>query len=486
VLSLLAVPRRIFAGVGLFLACAPGPRAASDACPGVAIERRALAEKAEHFDDVAIRWHIRPGQDLLNPAVLAPDLTNFARVGDVRDNTGMWTSMYTASQAFRYAVTKSSEARENVRRALHGERDLMRITGVLGLFARSAVDPSLPGFPSASELLQGFEDCNLSVAHCKTWIEVQSGEFAGHLFKNDTSKDEYAGHLFALGVVADLVLDDDEIRATVRDLLDQIGSFFIDNRLLIKDVDGKITTYGDMNAQSVTDYPGFNAVLMLSWMRIAASVTGSSRFAAYYDGCLLHRPGAGCETPEIMTIEPYDQLLDSMGLDLGCLTNWNNHNMAQLSMWGLIRHENDPAQRARYRQVLEDQLWNAEPSRPIRAQQISLFTFFYEGNRSPDAPRPDAEIDQAVCTLERYPAEKYLRAVDLRGKYPVVCEDRLANDLTDQVIPVDQRPTDNFIWRNPPYRIETAAEDRTAIESPEDFLLAYWLGRYLGLLAEDD
>ena len=51
------------------------------------------------------------------------------------DNDGLWTSMYLAGEAFRYAVTKSDTALQNVRESLDAMERLYTINDI-------------PGFPS--------------------------------------------------------------------------------------------------------------------------------------------------------------------------------------------------------------------------------------------------------------------------------------------------------------------------------------------------
>jgi hypothetical protein len=60
------------------------------------------------------------------------------------DNDGLWTSIYVASQAFRYAVTKDPEAKRNAWRAFEGMELLNNVTGIPGLMARSVLPRDQP------------------------------------------------------------------------------------------------------------------------------------------------------------------------------------------------------------------------------------------------------------------------------------------------------------------------------------------------------
>lgn len=438
-----------------------------------------LARKAAQFDEIAQSLHVPPGQDLIHTAFLTPDLESVVRY-KVADNAGLWTSLYAASQAYRYATTGSQQALNNVRRAVRGELDLMRITGVAGLFARAYVDPTLPGFPTEQELYDQYPDCDLAVEHCKRWTLVTEAPYAGRLFKNDVSKDEYAGHMYAMGVVAELV-DDAEIQTMATEIVTEVADHLMASSLELRDIDGEVTQHGLMSALGGDDFPGFNAALTLSWFRVAATVTGEGRFLDFYRNCLLHEDLAACSDQVAATYQPYPDYLPAVGLSVGCNANFNNHNMVQLSLFNLLRFEDVETTREQLQALYAEHIWDPVDRIPMRTQQNPLFTFFWEINRHPDTSFPAAELDDAVCVLKQYPDEKYRRAVDTSG-YPEACTDRFGEPMTDQVIPVHEREADNFQWTKNPYKIEVIPEDRTRIESPEDYLLAYWMGRYYGIL----
>jgi hypothetical protein len=101
------------------------------------------------------------------------------------DNDGLWTSMYLGGEVFRYAVTKSDDALQNIREAMEAMERLYTINKV-------------KGFPSRSFERRGykFED--------KPWRRAEDPEWD---WKSTTSSDEAIGHIFAFGVMAEL-LDD--------------------------------------------------------------------------------------------------------------------------------------------------------------------------------------------------------------------------------------------------------------------------------------
>ncbi|RJO70184.1 MAG: hypothetical protein C4523_05640 [Myxococcales bacterium] len=457
------------------------PRFEPIECPEVEGTAMNLREKAAAFDAVARRWHLPAGQDLWFGVLLMEDLQTFDTV-DMSDNVGTWTALYSASQSFRYAATRDPEALENLRRVMRGEHDMLRITGVRGLFTRAFVNPELPGFPTPEQLENWYPECDLSVEHCKRFNEVTEGEFAGWWFKNDVSKDEYAAHMFSMAVALEIV-DDPEVREHAAEIVKAVGDHLVDNTLKLVDIDGQVTTFGHLTPYALDDFPGFNALLALSWVRMAAAV-GGEKYQSFYDDCLLQKNGANDCIPGEPD-EPFTSHLSDVGLDLDCTTNWNNHNMAQLSMYALLRTESDPALKAIYQDALRDSLWDADDPRPMSAQENSLYTFFYLVNKKSTDPWPEEAARKAICSLNRYPESKEHRPVDTLSRYTEVCRDRSDDPLAGVLIPIEERKADNFQWIGNPYLMEQEDGNPAHVESPEDYLLAYWMGRYFGFIGED-
>jgi hypothetical protein len=140
------------------------------------------------------------------------------------DNDGLWTSMYLASQAFRYAVTQSPEALANCRESLAAMERLFTINPVAG-------------FPSRSFERQGYLD---RLSDRQRWVPVGDSIWD---WKSTTSSDEAIGHMFAYGVLAEIV-EDEEIRRQAIQLMDTLMSHILKNDLYLIDYDGKPTTWG--------------------------------------------------------------------------------------------------------------------------------------------------------------------------------------------------------------------------------------------------
>lgn len=125
------------------------------------------------------------------------------------DNDGLWTGMYAASQAFRYATTGDPAARAEALlryRALHF---LFEATTDLPLrFPARSV--ARVGDPIASGPSDPF-DCKAS-PHC--WRNSTTAP--GWVWKADTSSDEVTGHIFCYAVLYRLLQVRDAVTSPCR------------------------------------------------------------------------------------------------------------------------------------------------------------------------------------------------------------------------------------------------------------------------------
>lgn len=101
----------------------------------IVFEKMTLHQKAQYFEEQVRKRHIRLG---FNASLDAMENGNIAtgRLSD-SDNDGLWTSMYLAAEAFRYAVTGSDEALQNCTESMEAMERLFHINDVPGFPARS-------------------------------------------------------------------------------------------------------------------------------------------------------------------------------------------------------------------------------------------------------------------------------------------------------------------------------------------------------------
>src|SRR5262245_12050140 len=146
---------------------------------------------ASEADAIAISQNIRarhmPFGTILDPIFATPDsdeIVGYTHCGD----SAIWTGHYLAAEAFRYNVTRSPEALDNVTAALGGLESLLDVTGT-NLIARCLISTSSP---YAQGIIQ--EEASHGI--------YQNKQF-GWYWIGGTSRDQYSGVLFGLGVADD-------------------------------------------------------------------------------------------------------------------------------------------------------------------------------------------------------------------------------------------------------------------------------------------
>lgn len=486
-----------------------------------------LHAKMLYYEDIARRLHLHPelkwiadvrlacaGDDCSRPVrpeeqATLQDVERF-RSGE---NDGLWSALYLAAEAFRYGATGEAEALDTIRLLLAGEVDRMAVTGVPGVFTRQYVPPAgVAGVACPAELERyvpdlekddnqwvrvGDDGCVQVVDGASLeWVTTEHcglDAYAGWCWLDNVSQDEYAGHMFALGAIVKLV-DDEQILATARELLQQIGDHLVDTRLEIHDWDGRPVEHGRLYAMALDNFPGFNAAMAMDFMLICAEATGDPRLRAFYDDCLLQKSGTeDCLQRPVEQPRPYTEHLDSPGLYVGaddCLSNWNNISMHFASLHNLIWFERDPAVRQLLQQHLESEAF-APPgaAKPVAEQHNAWFDFIYAAHKplGPDSDGPALQaVADGVCMLRQFPASQATPELQCPPEYcQQACLGRLDNPLSDTPRPVAERCPRTFLWWASPYKLGGCSADPRSIRVPSDYLLAYWMGRYYGFISED-
>jgi uncharacterized protein (TIGR03437 family) len=172
----------------------------STTLPIIASEADALAISAK------IQARFLPFGTILEPIYTSPNTTDIAFYTDCGDSA-LWTGAYLAAEAFRYNVTQSPDALNNVRGALAGLKALTDVTGDNRL-ARCMAMASSPYAPSISS-----QEAANTIHQNPPWIWV-----------DNTSRDEVVGAFFGLGVAFDLVNDAD-VKSAISDLATRLVGF---------------------------------------------------------------------------------------------------------------------------------------------------------------------------------------------------------------------------------------------------------------------
>lgn len=489
-----------------------------------------LAAKAAYYDDIAMRVHVHPTLKWINnvrlkwaevecPAGATPPCRQpivpeqEATWEDVEswrsgENDGLWSALYLASQAYRYAATGDAAALANLRVLMDGEQVRMRITGVAGNFTRQFVPPGVDGLSCPGDdghyttdvekddnrWVQIREDGCVWVIPNETgaWTKTDHcglDEFAGWCFLDNVSQDEYAGHMFALGTVAKLV-DDEEVRGAAVDMLEQIAEHLVANDMAIVDWDGRLTEHGRLYPTSFTDAPGFAAVLGYNYVQMGAYLTGRDDLDTFRRECLLQETGAGrCLPWPLETGKSWltylSQPLLYVGID-DCKTNFNNVSMLIAGYHTMIWFEEDPELRATFQDAFDRYVMRDPNARiPAITYRNAWYDFIWAANKalgpSSDGPAYQA-VEDAVCSLKQFPASQAVPGRRPSDLYPHFCDGRLGGSMTETPVPVADRCPSTFLWWGGGFDRNNCTASPFDLEQPGDYLVAYWMGRYYGFI----
>ncbi|MFT6400623.1 MAG: hypothetical protein ACJAYU_005401 [Bradymonadia bacterium] len=432
---------------------------------------------------------------------------------NLNENNGLWTGLYVASQAYRYAATGDAEALEQVLRTLRGTRRMMDITGTQGLYTRDFRDPSLPQHACPSnpmeyvppgsdmvgnrwvmvgddgcfrtwdpDLAEGAGDWVRDADHCT------SDEYAGFCWQRNGSKDELSGHLYAATLVAKLV-DDPEAQSLALGILEDVIAHLIANEFWITDYDGRPTRYGSAHALSLDHIPGFNALLALSWTRSAASVTQDTEIIDFYEGCLLdYRDTDDCIDATLENGTDYRTYLTDFALLLGCQTNYDNVNIGMLSYAGLMLMEPNPELVETYRNAFHRGSRGPDPhGRNLWQQGNAFWNFTLTELMGADPEEPEtaiAMVHDGIVSLYDFHPNNIRRDIDNIGVEVECVSDRHGN-LAAAPMPVNQRCSNQFEWWGDPAQIENCTARPNFAQPPAGYLLPYWMARYNGFITDE-
>jgi hypothetical protein len=402
-----------------------------------------LSDKAAEFERQIAARHDRGGYVTVCFLERPDDLDGF--VHEVSDNDGLWTAMYLAAEAFRFAVTGEPEARERAQRSLNALLELERVTGI-------------PGFPARALARKGEPRALLSRGE---WHDAADGE---RIWKGDTSSDEIVGHYFALCVYSDLIADENE-RAAIRETVRRITDHILDHGFLLVDADGKQTRWGvwapdQLHSPQWAHDRGLNSLEILSHLCVASHLVGDPRYQEAA-GTLIHQHGYALSTLDQKITEPGH-------------VNHSDDELAFLSYYPLLRCETDPHRRALYLASLE-RSWQIE-----RPERCPLWNIIYGALTG-----SSCDLEAAAATLREIPLD--LRHWDVRNSHRSDVESdpkagRFGEAQSRTVLPAGERPM--IKWNGNPYRLDGGDGGRTE-EDGTFFLLPYWMARFHGLFQEE-
>ena len=459
-----------------------------------------LEKKSDFFIDQVESRHNRDGYITNWDLKVQGDVSTAEP--QITDNDGLYTAMYGAAMAFKYAATGDEQARELAERSFDACKRLVDI-----------VPESMKGFPARVLIPADWKDPVNEQYGAEYNARKQKGdafwkqitprfplsEDGKYMWKNDTSSDELAGHYFFYAIYYDLVAKSESEKAAAQEVVRDITDHLIRNDFALVDHDGKPTRWAWFGPDALyTPFGwaqvGLNSMMMLSFLNVAEHVTGDPKYGEvaamlrdeerYHINAMVPRP----------TFPP------------GNVVPWDN-NLALLSFYGLLNYEKDPELWLLYRQALEDcwqfsskqknSLWNyiyaAGAEKFIELAKVGKFegSFPEAGPYAPQLVEQFSTYDAAAAdsldTLQRMPL--YLLGWKMENSHrldveldptPLAGNNHGWSKVDRKALPIDERAhvrqdRDAFV-------LDGAEGDGWTEHEGTFFLLPYWMARYHGFI----
>ena len=424
---------------------------------GVAkIEERVmtLEEKAAHYEQITAARHNRRGF-VTGSNLSVPGDPSAGFTYEASDNDGLWTALYIAAESFRYAATKSPEARALAKKSMDALLDLTRLSGYPGFPARALIfkGEKVDGYdPNETVRIAGEPD--------KIWYASPTAPNV--LAKGDTSSDELDGHYFAFYIYHDLVADAAEKKA-IAEVCRAVTNNLLDNNYTLIGHTGRKTRWGVFGPHYINDDPmwvverGLNSLSMLNYLKVAHHICGDKRFMdAYLD-----------------LIKNHHYLLNTLNYRRGQSwweVNHSDDELAYVGYYPILMLEKDPHKR----NVLEQSI--ASTWEGIKLERSPFYNFIYGAATG----RP-CLAEEGVETLQDWPWELISWPVRNSHRHDVTLRRAQGgrNQLSlERVLPMSERTT--WRWNRNPYQPDGG--NALNEEDAAAFLLPYWMGRYHGIL----
>ena len=294
------------------------------------------------------------------------------------------------------------------------------------------------------------------------------------IYKGDTSSDEVTLHFLNMLFMFDhLCVGDDELRTLVVSSCENLLNHIIDNGLVVREMDGKPTTWGRWDPEYFNTEVGWadaclNSAQILMYLNVAEHICGKREKWTLCRRQLIAKYHYD-ELPE-KHLDRFTHASYAMGADCDEEMMYGDNMLAVVAFYGLITLETDPEQKAKY-------------IRGLRSWDHSLLREHNPGYRflcmMADPDYPD-DMDGIAEWFYRMPVSRLASQVRLdRADVPV----RIGlggYTSTDWLLEPDETAITKYD-RNP-YRYEPMSEGGNYLESCYPYTFAYWFGKYFGII----
>lgn len=410
--------------------------ATSNGVSAIKRKQMTLAQKAGYYYNILVQRHVR------EPYLV--EKCRFSTLGDTTtwepnddDNDGQYTSMYLAMESYRYTVTKDPEAKENAAKAFNALKFLQTVTETEGFVARTAIPATWSRMADPNEVITGREWADIIYKNPrekrveKHWLLSKDGKW---LWKRGTSSDEITGHMYGYLFYFDLVADPEE-REDVKWQVLRIVDYIIDNGYVLIDIDGMHTEWGVWAPEYLNNDPdwasekGVNSVEILSYLKLAYHVSGNEHYQNEYY--------------KLLNKHHYKSNIVHAKTTLPSWRTYIDDELLALAYPALILYEDDPDLQAIYLRSLDN---------------------WYDALKNDDNP-----LDLIRWRIDNSKRE------DLSLTRSPILEDI----QTSRLVPPSERGI--MRWDNNPWKAVQGDGGYTESDGVY-WLLAYWMGRYNGLI----
>ena len=417
----------------------------------------------------------------------------------------IWTGIYLASEAMRWAETGSVDARAQVESTIHVLDRWWRISGDRGYLARYAAPADSPAPVDA------IFDADDPENHRDVAFEGGSWHWKGNV-----SRDQYQGAFFGYAMAYDLIADEGlraiiraNIVATVEQLMQRqtrTMALTIDGIPLTVEMELQHVIYTDDETPNgapgmdITTSPfdtgdkgllvfwpnpaeHLRQISLLSWLPDIFLRTQAVQLGGMFAVALHVTAGVPAYAERRGAIQAhYDsffpewlEMASSWANSNECGSSYHGLNIAFLPAFNWVRLEADPSRRAALEaRVLRESLWDA-----VHDHKNVFFAYIYASQASQDAT---GVVSAHSEQLRQFPAPPNISiAVDNRGAYP---EDPACEGQSSIAIDVADRIPTSFLWERNPWKLVGDPEPNKLYPGV-DYLVTYWMARRFGYLADD-
>jgi hypothetical protein len=416
----------------------------------IAFRQTTLAAKADWFHRKTRSRNIRYGFTGERRLLVAGDITSSEMIDT--DNDGGWTSYYIGSLAARYAVTQEEEVR---RQAWESFGALERLQSI----------HTNTGFPARTFERKGFKFSDV-----ERWRDAPD---PGWEWKGHTSSDEIVSHTYAHAVMWEMVAANKPERARIATNYVRIVEHILGHDLYLVDVDGKPTLWGRWNPEYVNWFPptihdrGLNSAELTAILQLAFAMTGDKRYRDKAYEMFRQQGYLHNILSPLKLIAPTPGYVHQ-GNDMGDEWNHSDDELSFFTYWTLVRFAFTDELRAKYRGVVREHL---EFERPER---YPIWNFIAAA-----CGVKDFDPEGAVWTLRGVPLDTIAWKVTNSHRQDIT---KLAPNFMGRELKELLPPGERLMARinTQPFILD---EGNDTIDLPGDeFLLGYWLGRYVGAI----